>query len=280
MEDKMEYTNPEYEEKQEKMSMADRFITAMLAPRDYGKLLKLSSGSVVGFFALVIFLVSFIQYAIPTLGAVAGLGGVRNIIENQIPQFSLENGTFTLDEKIEQQDNSMGVYIIVDTDKKKFTKDDIPANVVEAIMVSKSNMILYNEVAGVGKLVQEQKFSDYKDITINNKSLAETAPVFYVLMIVIYIGIYLFVLVKYLFMAVFYALVMYLLSKTMMLDITFGRMYKIAMFAQVFGALVMAVTYCIGSAVLVLTGSAFNMLVTVILMNKAMVAMKMEQDAL
>ncbi len=147
----MEYTNPEYEEKQEKMSIADRFITAMLAPRDYGKLLKLSSGSVVGFFALVIFLVSFIQYAIPTLGAVAGLGGVRNIIENQIPQFSLENGTFTLDEKIEQQDNSMGVYIIVDTDKKKFTKDDIPANVVEAIMVSKSNMILYNEVAGVGK---------------------------------------------------------------------------------------------------------------------------------
>ena len=63
----MEYTNPEYEEKQEKMSIADRFITAMLAPRDYGKLLKLSSGSVVGFFALVIFLVSFIQYAIPTL---------------------------------------------------------------------------------------------------------------------------------------------------------------------------------------------------------------------
>ena len=35
----MEYTNPEYEEKQEKMSIADRFITAMLAPRDYGKLL-------------------------------------------------------------------------------------------------------------------------------------------------------------------------------------------------------------------------------------------------
>ena len=105
----MDYTNPENnnQDEQQKMSMADRFITAMFTPREYGKLLQLRSGSVIGFLALVIFLISFIQYAIPTLGAVAGMGGIRNIIENQIPQFSLKDGVFTLDEKIEQQDNSI-----------------------------------------------------------------------------------------------------------------------------------------------------------------------------
>lgn len=278
----MDYTNPEMDNQneQERMSMADRFITAMFTPREYGKLLRLRSGSVIGFLVLVSFLISFIQYAIPTLGAVAGMGGIRNIVENQIPQFSLKNGEFTLDEKIEKQDNSVGVYVLVDTSKKKFTKEDIPANVVEAILVSKSNILLYNEVTGVGKLVQEEKFSDYKNLTISNTTLADASTMFYILMVVVYVFVYLFVLVKYLFTAVFYAVVMYLLSKTMMLDLTFGKVYKIALFAQAFGSIVMAVTYCIGSAILVLTGSAFNMLVTVILMNKAIMTMKMEQDAL
>ena len=208
------------------------------------------------------------------------MGGIRNIVENQIPQFSLKNGEFTLDEKIEKQDNSVGVYVLVDTSKKKFTKEDIPANVVEAILVSKSNILLYNEVTGVGKLVQEEKFSDYKNLTISNTTLADASTMFYIMMVVVYVFVYLFVLVKYLFTAVFYAVVMYLLSKTMMLDLTFGKVYKIALFAQAFGSIVMAVTYCIGSAILVLTGSAFNMLVTVILMNKAIMTMKMEQDAL
>lgn len=276
----MDYTNPETNNQKERMSMADRFITAMFTPREYGKLLRLGTGSVIGFLALVIFLISFIQYAIPTLGAVAGMGGIRNIIENQIPQFSLKDGVFTLDEKIEQQDNSTGVYILVDTSKKEFTKDDIPANVVEAIMVSKSNVLLYNEVTGIGKLVQEEKFSNYKDLTISNDTLADASGMFYIMMVVMYVFVYLFVLAKYLFTAIFYAVVMYLLSKTMMMDLTFGKVYKIALFAQAFGTIVMAITYCIGSAILVLTGSAFNMLVTVILMNKAIMTMKMEQDAL
>lgn len=278
----MDNMNPENnnQDGRERMSMADRFITAMFTPREYGKLLRLRDGSVIGFLALVIFLISFIQYAIPTLGAVAGMGGIRNIIENQIPHFSLENGVFTLDEKIEQQDNSMGVYILVDTGKEKFTKEDIPANVVEAILVSKSNVLLYNEVTGIGKLVQEEKFSNYKDITVSNETLADASTMFYVMMVVVYLFAYLFVLVKYLFTAVFYAIVMYLLSKTMMMELTFGRVYKIALFAQALGSIVMAITYCISSVMLVLTGSAFNMLVTVILMNKAIVSMKMEQDAL
>ena len=78
----MDYTNPENnnQDEQQRMSMADRFITAMFTPKEYGKLLQLKSDSVIGFLALVIFLVSFIQYAIPTLGAVAGIGGIRNMI--------------------------------------------------------------------------------------------------------------------------------------------------------------------------------------------------------
>lgn len=279
MEEQMEHHNPN-NENNEKMSMADRFITAMFLPKEYEKLLRLSGGSVIGFMVVLMLLVSFIQYAIPTLGAIAGLGGIRNIVENELPQFSFQNGEFNLDDKIEWQDNSAGVYLLVDTKQKEFTREDVPANVIQAIMVSRSNVLLYNEVTGIGTMVQEEKFSDYEAFTMSNSILADMAPMFYAILVCIYVFRYLLLLVKYLIAALCYSTVMYLLGKTMLPDITFGKIYKIALFAQVFGSVVLAVTYCIGSTMLILTGSVFNMLVTIILMNKAMFTMKSRQDAL
>ena len=51
----------------EKMNMADVFVTAMFLPGEYGKLLKLKTGKVVGYLALLMLLISVIQYAIPVL---------------------------------------------------------------------------------------------------------------------------------------------------------------------------------------------------------------------
>lgn len=276
MEEQMEHHNPN----NEKMTMADRFIAAMFLPKEYEKLLRLSGGSVIGFMVVLMLLVSFIQYAIPTLGAIAGLGGIRNIVENELPRFSFQNGEFDLDEKIEWQDNSTGVYLLVDTRQKEFTKEDVPANVVQAVMVSRSNVLLYNEVTGIGTMVQEEQFSDYEAFTMSNSILADMAPMFYVLLVCVYVFRYLMLFVKYLIVALCYGVVMYLLGKNMLPDITFGKIYKIALFAQVLGTLVLAVTYCIGSTMLILTGSVFNMLVTIILMNKAMFTMRSRQDVL
>ncbi|MGN0153647.1 MAG: DUF1189 domain-containing protein [Lachnospiraceae bacterium] len=268
------------QQKTESMSIADRFITAMFLPKEYGRLMKLTMGKIVSYLFLLILLVSVIQYGIPTLGAIAGMGGIRNIILNEIPDFSLKDGKFSFGEKIEQQDDDMGVYILVDTSKKKFTKEDVPEEMAEAVLVSQSNILLYNNVSGIGGILQEDTFDNYKALTLSNEILADGAFWIYVILGVIFVGIYFFMFAKYLFAALFYAAIMYLLAKTMMMDLTFGKVYLIALFAQSLGGIVQAVTYCIGSPVLMLTGSAFNMLVTVILMNKALITMKMESEAL
>lgn len=265
-------------EDENKMSMADRFVTAMFLPKEYSKLLQLKTSKVAGYLVLLLFLIAFIQYAIPALGALAGMGGVKDIILNQIPEFSLENGVFELGEVYEKKDENMGVYILVDTSKKTVSKEDVPEDMMEAILVSKNNMIVYNNVTGLGSNYAEEKFATYKDITINNQTIADASGVIYFILGCVFVILLIGVVVKYFFMALFYSVIMYLLSKTMMMDLTFGRVYKIALFAMSIGAIVVAVSYCINSPLFILASSGFNMLITVIIMNKALFQMKIEES--
>ncbi|MDE6760642.1 MAG: DUF1189 domain-containing protein [Lachnospiraceae bacterium] len=280
----MEYMDYEQNRQSEsgskKMGIADRFITAMFLPKEYGSLLRLKAGKIISYLILLILLTSLIQYAIPALGAITGLGGLKNIILNEIPDFALEEGKFSFGEKLERKDTNLGVYVLVDTDKEKFTKDDIPDGMMEAVLVSSTNILLYNNVAGIGGMLQEDTFDHYKSITITNQTIANGVNWIYAILILLFVSMYIGAFIKYLFAALLYSAVMYLLSKTMMMELTYGTVYKIALFAQSVGAIVMAVVYCIGSPLFILTGSAFNMLVTVILMNKALVQMKLENEAL
>lgn len=272
--------NRQSESDSKKMGIADRFITAMFLPREYGSLLRLKAGMIIGYLILLILLTSVIQYVIPVLGAITGLGGIKSIILNEIPDFALEGGRFSFGEKLERKDTNLGVYVLVDTEKEKFTKEDIPDGMAEAILVSSTNILLYNSVMGIGGTLQEDTFDHYKSITITNQTIANGVNWIYAILILLFVSMYIGALIKYLFTALFYSAVMYLLSKTMMMELTFGTVYKIALFAQSVGAVVMAVVYCIGAPLIILTGSAFNMLVTVIIMNKALVQMKLEHEAL
>lgn len=263
-------------EKTEKMSLTDRFITAMFLPKEYGKLLCQSGGKLVQFLLLLILLVGVIRYVIPFLGAIAGMGGMKNIIQNRIPGFSLENGTFTLDEEFEWLDESGGIYVLVDTDVDEFTRDDIPENMVETILVSHTNILFMNQVPGIGGIFQEHKWSEMTGVTVNNDILAENSTMICVILMPFFVLLYVLELIKYLVSGLFYSIVMLLLARTMMIDISFGDIYKSALYAQAIGAVVSAVMYCIGEPILILTGSSFAMLITVMIMNKAFIHMKLQ----
>ena len=71
-------------------------------------------------------MVTMIRYVIPTLAFVAGMGGMKNIIIQEIPDFYLQDGQFSLDERIEKEDEVNGIYVLCDTEVDKFTKEDIP----------------------------------------------------------------------------------------------------------------------------------------------------------
>lgn len=258
----------------QKIGMAERFMIAMFSPKEYKKILAQGGRKLIPYLLLLLLLVSAIQNIIPTAAALAARGGIRNIILNEIPDFSLKDGIFRLAETYEKDDSDMGVWIRVDTSKKKYTEKDIPEGYVEVLLVSKTNMVFYNEVSGLGGVAQELRFKDYKDWNIDNAALAQQTPVFYGILVFTMVLLYIGNLVKYCVMAVFYTLVLYLLAKVIMPDATFGGIYRVALYAQSTGAVVSAVTYCLGIPILVLAGSSFGMLITVMIMNRALMAEK------
>ena len=270
----MENTNPK-NQNNEKFTMADCFITAMFLPKEYKKLLKQKTGRIVCYLLLLVFLAAFIQYAIPTLGAIAGMGGIKNIILNEIPEFSFENGELNVAEKIEKEES--GVYFIVDTSVDQFTKDDVPADALEVILVGKRNVLVYNDVTGMGGVAQNMPFDLYKEMSFNNQTIADLSVWFYMGLFSLFVMMFVMLLIEYLISALFYGGFLYFITKPIMKDINFGIVYKIVLFAQSIGAIVAAVTYCIGTATFVMVGSIFRVVTTVVIMNKAIIHRKLEE---
>ncbi len=258
----------------EKFTLIDSLITAMFAPKEYDKLLKLSTGKLVRYIVVLLFLVSLIQYAIPTLGSIAGLGGVKGIVLNEIPEFLLEDGTFYFEEKFEKVDEVGGVYFVIDTTVDAYERKDVPENMIQAVMVSKSNMLVYNSVYGLGGMVEIQSFEDFKDYSISNQTVADMSGVIYICLFFVFVLLWFAAIVEYLVTAVFYALFMFILIKAIMPDLQFETVYKVTVFAKTIGALVKAITYCLGIELLYMVGGFFDVFVTVGLMNKVILQSK------
>lgn len=263
---------------EEKFTLIDSLITAMFAPKEYNKLLKLSTGKIIRYVLVVLLLVCLIQYAIPSLGAIAGLGGVEGILMNETPTFALEDGKFYLEEKIEQVDEVSGVCLIIDTTVDEYTKEDVPANMMQAVMVSQSNMLVYNSVYGMGAMVESQSFEDLKDLTITNQTVADMSGFIYASLAFLFVIVWFAAIVEYLLTALFYTVVMCLFVKAVIPDLTFGTVYKVAVFAQTIGVIVESITYSLGMDALYMAGGFFNIFITVLLMNKVIIKFKINDE--
>lgn len=79
-------------------------------------------------------------------------------------------------------------------------------------------------------------------------------------------------------MGLFYAVLMHLLTRPVIAELTFGELYKMAMYAQAVGAIVCAVMYCINVPILILAASSFSLLITIMIINKALLHMKLQSE--
>lgn len=256
-------------EKERKLSLIDSMITAMFSPKEYNKLLKLSKGKMVRYVMVVVLLVATIQYAIPGLGAIAGLGGIKGIVMNEMPQFSLKDGKFYLSEKFETRDETAGVYFLIDTSEKEFTRKDVPANMLQAVMISESNMLVYNAIPGLGGLAESESFDVYKDYEITNETIVDMSGLIYIGLFGFFLLLYVASIMEYLICALLYTIFLFLVVKMLMVELTFGDTFKITLFAQTIGFIIEAVTACLGIELLYLAGGFFNIIVTIMLMNRA-----------
>lgn len=263
-----------HEEINKKLSMADRFLIAMFSPREYGKLLKLPMKNVVTFLLCLIGLLTIVQVVIPIFGAIAGMGGMEKLILNKIPNFELKDGKFFYDDRYEVNDEQAGVYILVDTDIEEFTDADVKreGKAIETILVSRTNMLVSNYIGDVEAMRQNYRFKDYGELNFSNESLTKYIPFFYVCLVFGCICSYFILLIRYLVSALCYAAFVYAIEVFLLQKHNhFGKTYLVAIFAKTVGSIVLAVSICAGTTLVIMAADSFAVFTTIIIMNKVCV---------
>jgi len=212
---------------QTKMNLFKELFYSVAKPKQYYKLSKVSGGRLTGFVFLFLAIVTIFTSAIPFSNTLFGSDGIFNMLEEKIPEFEMKDGVFHVSERYENADANN--YVLVDTNIDKFFYDDIDQSYDEVFLVSKSNCFSYQEN---GKL-QEINFSNFKEFDFNKDTIQDMKPFIIFIFVLVLLLIYLFGVGAYFFTALLYALIGLIVNSSTKAHLSFGTIFKIAIFSKV-----------------------------------------------
>lgn len=249
----------------EKISFTEQIRIALSKPLWYKTLFQQSLGKHVCYFLVLIALITVIQFVIPVTAYIQSVGGLRTLVMEGIPDFQLENGVLDVEKPINIERS--GARFIFDTSVEAFTLADAEAAAEEmedavpvVYMFSRTNIVC-NMTAVPFEL------SSMDMITLNNQELYNMLPT-----ILVMYGVTVFAgnIAAYLLSALFFALFGYLMNKTLNLNLKFGQIYVIALYAKSLQMIMEAVLQVAGFAILYYIGSIVGIFITCNYMTRGM----------
>ncbi len=227
---------------EEKTGLIDGFFIACFRPSEYDTtLMKNSTGRLIRHLLVLMAFVVFIDTVIPFAAWDASVGGLSNLFLKGIPEFSLKNGSLEAKEPLEFALGN-ALHVKVDADKESFDKDDIKMEYAQEFLLSHSNLVMSADYA-----VREVKLADWKDISIDNRTLVDMLPVFRIVItisILMSLGIR---IAEYLFTALFYA---FFCRRSVRTEdgksVSFGQAFIISIYAKTLFAIIGSVDTALG----------------------------------
>lgn len=154
-------------------------IVFSVQPKKYKELVLLPKKTVVFYMILLGLCLSIMNYVIPMTGWMVSFGGLDHLLREGLPRIEFSNGQLSVSDRVEIGKDTPQ-HLLVDTSKEKVTADDFDQKkYVMEILVSKTNMMIYANMAGTMAV----DFSMYKDATLTNESLIEMKPAMYTVMV-------------------------------------------------------------------------------------------------
>lgn len=249
----------------EKISFTEQIRIALSKPLWYKSLFDQSMGKHICYFLILMVLTTVIRSVIPAAAYLQSVGGLKNLLIEGIPTFSLADGELTVDEVVDIERN--GARILIDTSREEYTIEDAEAAAAEmedsfalVYLVSRTNMVC-NQVS------MPFSFQDFGGLTLNNQIIYQMAPAY---LIISAVFAFLYNVAAYLFSALFFAFFGYLISRVLNLNLRFGQIYLIAMYAKSVEILLEAVLEVIGFSMLYYIGSIAGIFITCNYMTRGM----------
>ncbi|MDF2942386.1 MAG: hypothetical protein K0S01_1244 [Herbinix sp.] len=209
-----------------KMNFFEQIFYAVIKPKQYYRLTKVSGGRLTAFVFLFLFIISLFTI-LPMLNSTIGPSGFFRTFQKDLPDFELSNGELYVSERFENDDDN--VYVLIDSNVERFEYEDINKEYNQVVLVSRTNCLNYQSY---GKL-QEINFADLRGFHFDNKALAALIPFVYPLLFLVAILIYLFLVAAYYFTALLYSLVGLFVSSISHANLTYATIFKTAIYSKV-----------------------------------------------
>ncbi len=209
-----------------KMNFFHQLFYAVIKPKQYYRLTKVSGGRSTGFVFLFLFLLSLLSI-VPMINSTMGPTGFFRTFQEDLPDFELSNGELYVSERFEANEDT--VYVLIDTTVDRFEYEDIDKDYDQVVLISRTNLFNYQSY---GKL-QEIEFEDLRGFHLDNKSLASLIPFLYPIIILIAILIYVFLLGSYYLSALLYSLLGLFVSSVSNARLTYATIFKTAIYSKV-----------------------------------------------
>ena len=214
----------------EKFTIIDQIAVAVSSPSNYKKLTELRLRRTILYFIILIFLLAFMRMGISTLVYICNIGGFKNLILNTVPEFSVEDGKLYMADKMEL-DIGEGVVMYVDTDLEEITLDDLEDSTDIYIAMGQTNVMI-----GIKSGIYEQEYlnvaiSDMFYDGLNNETLSQMVPVFYISIAIAFICTMIGQLISILFLALIIFIVGRAVAKRLENKLPYGKVYLVCMYS-------------------------------------------------
>lgn len=210
---------------QHKFNFFEQIAYAVGRPMQYYRLTKVSGRRLTVFVFLFILITSLISSA-NMFYDIFGPKGLTTILREELPDFELSNGELYVSERIEE--TSAGTYILIDTDVASFDESDIDKSYIQAVLISRSNMLVCQY-----RSIRETRFSDLGGFHLDNGIIDSLIPFFAVIMIIVAIFAYLFSVAWYFISALLISFVGIIVNSARHVNLTYFTIFKTAIYAKV-----------------------------------------------
>jgi hypothetical protein len=206
------------------MPLYMQFFTAFSSSNRYMQLLWMRWGKVIGYFFFMTFIAALLAVAVPIAGRIVGVGGIGTFISERIPNFTYSNGVLEADSTM--QYDKEGIQFYLDTSVNSYKESDIDKESFTQILVSKSNMLVYQ-----GGAVMKRDFSELPEFTFSKQMLLDNVGVIYA--IIIFAGFirYISLMFTALFTMLMLSAIGFMLISLNKLNVKFTDMLKLSVYA-------------------------------------------------
>lgn len=255
----------------QKAGIMDIFMVSLIRAKELALVSVKSSSRFIGYVIFMSFLVSLMIFAVPTASKITSFGGFKNLFMNKVPSFEYTDGTLTADKAFEMKLSN--VNIIMDTRVNEFVFGDFEREgIYIAIGAKNIKMVTITDIKDDSSYQEVYSYPNSLVLMdgMNNMTLVKMRPFFYIMIFFIFMFSTALAAGKYLLAALFYAFIFKSLTSVSKLPMTFLDSFHMCFYAQTLGIILVNMNMALGNLVSPFIASAIGIVITVVIIHKAM----------